>query len=167
VFGPVEWRPSSVMERALPSRRPPVVMEASVPRGLPLHGPKFLVPTLVWRLSLVGLFLLGLSLVGGDENHVTGRATVGVERLCCLGSLGRTRGCPCRDVGRIPGFALVQSLFSTHILGQRWNRLKIGVVITNFDSLADHPSKIGRREDSPKATGWPEIWEEPKGLGVK
>jgi hypothetical protein len=167
VSGPVAWRPPSVMARALPSGRPPAVMEASAPRGLPLRGPKFPVPTLVQRLLLVGLLLLGLSLVGGDEHPVTRRETAGVERLCCPGSLGGTGGRPCRDAGRIPGSAPVQGLFSTRILGQRWNRLEIGVVVANFDWLPDHPSEIGRREAGPEATGWPESWEEPKGLGVK
>jgi hypothetical protein len=142
-------------------------MGASAPRGLPLHGPKFPVPTLVQRLLLVGLLLLGLPLVGGDECSVTRRATAGVERLWCPGSLGRTRGRPCPDAGRIPDSAPVQGLFSTRILGQRWNRLEIGVVVANFDWLLDHPSEIGRREAGPEATGWPESWEEPKGLGVK
>jgi hypothetical protein len=156
-----------MMAHALPSRPPLVVMEASTPRGLTLRGPKFPVPTLVQRLLLVGLLLLGLPLVGGDENHVTWRATAGVERLCCPGSLGRIGGRPCRDDRSIPGFAPVQGMFSTRILGQHWNWLEIGVVIVNFDWLLDHPSEIGHREACPKVTRWTEILEEPKALGVK
>jgi hypothetical protein len=167
VSDPVAWRPRSVMVRALPSGRPPGMMEVSAPRGLPLHGPKFTVPTLVPRLLLVGLLLLGLPLLGGDEHHVTRRETTGVERLCHPRSLGRIRGRPCPDTGQIPGSAPVQGLFTTHILGQRWNRLKIGIVVANFDWLPDHPSEIGRHEAGPEAIGWLESWEEPKGLGVK
>jgi hypothetical protein len=61
----------------------------------------------------------------------------------------------------------VQDLFSTRVLGQCWNPLEIGVVVANFDWLPDHPSEIGCREAGPEATGWPESWEGPKGLGVK
>jgi len=154
VSDPVAWHPRSVMARALPSGRPPDMMEVSAPRGLPLHGPKFTVPTLVPRLLLVGLLLLGLPLLGGDENPVTQRATAGVDRLCHPGSLGKIEVRPCPDSGRIPGSTLVQGLFATHILGQRWNPLKIGVVVANFDWLLDHPSEIGCREVGPEATGW-------------
>jgi hypothetical protein len=155
------------MAGALPSGRPPGVMEASGPRSLRLRGPNFPVATLVPRLLLLGLLLIGLPLVRGDEHLVTWRETAGVERLCRPGSVGGTRGRPCPDAGRIPGSAPVQGLFSTRILGQRWNPLEIGVVVVNFDWLPDHPSEIGCREAGPEATGWPESWEGPKGLGVK
>jgi hypothetical protein len=116
---------------------------------------------------LVGLLLLGLPLLGGDDHPVTRRETTGAERLCRLGSQGGTRAHPCPDAGRIPGSAPVQGLFSTRILGQHWKHFKIGVSVANFDWLLDHPSEIGCREVGPEAIGWSESWEGPKGLGVK
>jgi hypothetical protein len=138
-------------------------MEASGPHSLRLHGPNFPVETLVPRL----LLLIGLPLVWGYEHLVTRRTAAAVERLCFLGSVGGTGGRPCLDAGRILGYARVQGLFSTRILGRRWNPLKIGIVIVNFDWLPDHPSEIGCCEVGPEATGWLESWEGPKGLGVK
>jgi hypothetical protein len=99
------WPISSCWEEAAPHRlvsdsvawcRPFVMARAlsSVP-----------VPTLVRRLLLVGLLLLGLPLVGGDQYPVTRRAIAKVERLCCPGPLGRTGGRPCSDAGRTPGSA--------------------------------------------------------------
>ena len=93
------------------------------------------------------------------------RETTGVERLCHPGSVGGTRGHPCPDIGGIPGSVPVQGLFTTHILGQRWNPLEIGVVVVNFDWLPDHPSEIGHHEAGSEVIGWSESWEEPKGLG--
>jgi hypothetical protein len=95
------------------------------------------------------------------------RTIARVERLCHQDFVGGTGGRPCPDAGRIPGSVPVQGLFATRIMGQRWNPLEIGVVVVNFDWLLDHPSKIGCRKAGPEATGWPESWEGPKGLGVK
>jgi hypothetical protein len=68
------------------------------------------VPTLVWRLLLVGILLLGLPLVGGDQHPVTRREIAEVERLCCPGPLGGTGGRPCSNAGRTPGFAPGQGM---------------------------------------------------------
>ena len=155
------------MAGALPSGRPPGVMEASSPRSLHLHGLNFSVETLVLRLLLLELLLIGLPLVWGDEHLVMRRETTRVERLFHPGSVGGTRGHPRPDIGGIPGSVPVQGLFTTHILGQRWNPLEIGVFVVNFDWISNHPSEIRSREDGPEATGWPEIWEGTKGLGVK
>jgi hypothetical protein len=95
------------------------------------------------------------------------RETTGVERLCHPGSVGRTKGHPCPDIGRIPGSVPAQGLFTTHILGQRWKLLEIGVFVVNFDWISNHPYEIRWHEAGPEATGWPEIWEQTKGLGVK
>jgi hypothetical protein len=141
------------MASALPSRRPPGVMEASGPRSVCLRGPNFPVATLVPRLLLLGLLLIGLPLVRGDEHLVTWRETAEVKRLFRPGSVGRTEGRPCPDTGRILGSAPVQVLFSTHTLGQHLNPLEIGVVVVNFDWLPDHPSEIGCLEAGPEATG--------------
>jgi hypothetical protein len=168
VSHPVAWHPPAVVAHSLPSGHPPAGMEAPAPRGLALVWTKVssegVVPTLVPNLLLL---LLGLPLLGGDEHPVLRRENAGVERLCRPGSPGRTRGHPCPDASRIPGSATVRGLFSIHILDQRWSRLESGVAGMNFDWLPDHPSDIERREAGPEATGWPESWEEPKGLGVK
>jgi hypothetical protein len=137
------------MAGAFPSRRVAVIMEAFGPCSLCLCGPNFPVARLVPRLLLLGLLLIGIPLVRGDEHLVMERTTIGFERLCHPGSVGGTGGHPCPDAGRIPSSALVQGLFSTRILGQHWNPLEIGVVIMNFDWLLDHPSEIGCREASP------------------
>jgi hypothetical protein len=81
VSGSVAWCRPFVMAHAL----------SSVP-----------VPTLVRRLLLVGLLLLGLPLVGGDQHLVTQRAIAEVERLYCPGPLGGTGGHPCSDAVQTP-----------------------------------------------------------------
>jgi hypothetical protein len=61
------------------------------------------VPILVRKLLLVGLLLLDLPLVGGDEHPVTQREIAEVERLFFPGPLGGIKGYPCSDAGRTPG----------------------------------------------------------------
>jgi hypothetical protein len=155
------------MVGSLPSGCAPGMMEASFPHSLHLCGPNFLVARLVLRLLPLGLLLIGPPLVRGDEHLVMRRTTAGFERLFRPSSVGGTRGFPCPDAGRILGFAPVQGLFATRILGQHWNPLEIGVVVANFDWLLDHPSEIRCCEDGLEATGWPKSWEGPKIMGVK
>jgi len=98
VSHPIAWHPPAVVAHTLPSGHPSVRMEASSSHGLSLCGPKFLVPTLV-----LNLLLLGLPLLGGDEHPVLQRENVGVESFCHPGSPGRTGGHPCLDASRILG----------------------------------------------------------------
>jgi hypothetical protein len=91
------------------------------------------VPTLMRRLLVVWLLMLGLPLVGGDQHPVKRREIAEVERLCCPRPLGGTRGHPCSDVGRTPGSALGQGTqqvagekreFEWTVLGMRRRWLK-------------------------------------------
>jgi hypothetical protein len=102
------------MKGALPYGCASGMMEAFGPRSLHLRGPNFPVETLVLRLLFLGLLLIGLPLVLGDEYLVMWRKTAGVKRLCHPGSVGGTRGRPCPDAGQIPGSTPVQCyLFSS------------------------------------------------------
>ena len=99
------WPISSCWEEAAPHRLVSDSVAWCRPFVMARSLSSVLVPTLVWRL-----LLLGLPLVGGDQYPVTRRAIAKVERLCCSGPLGRTGGRPCSDAGRTPGFAPGQGM---------------------------------------------------------